>query len=89
MDVLEELALRGGGIPDDADVDVSPELYALGRLLVDASEEHEENPALHLRAFEFPRVRKGPEHRARRVDSIGVCLEAPCRPRSKHPSPDE
>ena len=45
VDVLEELGLGGGGVADDADVDVAAEADAFGGGFVYAAEEHEEDAA--------------------------------------------
>lgn len=46
--VLQELALGGGRVAHDANVDVAPQLYALPRLLVDPAEQHQQDAALNL-----------------------------------------
>ena len=48
VDVLEELGLGGGGVAHDADVDVAADGAAVGRVLVDAADELEEDTALDV-----------------------------------------
>ena len=48
VDVLEELGLGGGGVADDADVDVAANGAAVGSVFVDAADELEENAALDV-----------------------------------------
>lgn len=46
--LLEELALGGARVSDDADVDVSPQRCSLHGRLGNASEQHKQDAALHL-----------------------------------------
>lgn len=46
--ILEELALGGTGVSDDADVDVSSQRGSLHGGLGNASEQHQQDAALHL-----------------------------------------
>ena len=46
--ILEELALGGAGVSNDANVDVSPEGCALHGRLGNATKQHQQDPALDL-----------------------------------------